>query len=104
MSVSFTLLKANGQRFDPLPGSTTGIPLDANAADVLDALGLEIPSPNASADSLFRRSSSSPGASVSATPPQPSPSPIRGSRDDARDRLRPGRSLHRAKLAKLSDP
>jgi len=43
MSVSFTLLKANGQRFDPLPGhDDREFSLsNANAADVLDALGLE---------------------------------------------------------------
>jgi hypothetical protein len=43
MSVSFTLLKANGQRFDPLPGhDDRELSLsNANAADVLDALGIE---------------------------------------------------------------
>ena len=43
MSVSFTLLKANGQRFDPLPGhDDREFSLsNANAADVLDALGIE---------------------------------------------------------------
>ena len=43
MSVSFTLLKANGQRFDPLPGhDDREFSLsNANAADVLHALGLE---------------------------------------------------------------
>ena len=49
MSVSFTLLKANGQRFDPLPGhDDREFSLsNANAADVLDALGIE--------DSFFER-------------------------------------------------
>ncbi len=43
MSVSFTLLRANGQSFDPLPGhDDREFSLsNANAADVLDALGLE---------------------------------------------------------------
>ena len=43
MSVSFTLYKANGQRFDPLPGhDDREFSLsNANAADVLDALGIE---------------------------------------------------------------
>jgi len=43
MSVSFTLLKANGQRFDPLSGhDDREVNLsNANAADVLDALGIE---------------------------------------------------------------
>jgi hypothetical protein len=43
MSVSFTLLKANGQRFDLLPGhDDREVNLSkANAADVLDALGIE---------------------------------------------------------------
>ena len=43
MSVSFTFLKANGQRFDPLPGhDDREFSLsNANAADVLDALGIE---------------------------------------------------------------
>jgi hypothetical protein len=43
MSVSFTLLKANGHRFDLLPshdGREFSL-LNANAADVLDALGIE---------------------------------------------------------------
>ena len=43
MSVSFTLLKASGQRFDPLPGhDDREFSLsNATAADVLDALGIE---------------------------------------------------------------
>ena len=43
MSVSFTLYKAAGQRFDPLPGhDDREFSLsNANAADVLDALGIE---------------------------------------------------------------
>ncbi len=43
MSVSFTLLKVNGQRFDPLPGhDDRAFSLsNANAADVLNALGIE---------------------------------------------------------------
>jgi hypothetical protein len=41
MSVSFTLYKANGQRFDPLPGHDDREFSLANAADVLDALGIE---------------------------------------------------------------
>ena len=43
MSVSFTLLKANGHSFDPLPGhDDREFSLsNANAADVLDALGIE---------------------------------------------------------------
>ncbi len=43
MSVSFALLKADGQRFDPLPGhDDREFSLsNANAADVLDALGIE---------------------------------------------------------------
>ncbi len=43
MSVSFILLKANGQRFDPLPGhDNREFSLsNANAADVLHALGIE---------------------------------------------------------------
>ena len=43
MSVSFTLLKASGQRFDLLPGhDDREFSLsNANAADVLDALGIE---------------------------------------------------------------
>jgi hypothetical protein len=43
MSVSFTLLKAAGQRFDRLPGhDEREFSLsNANAADVLDALGIE---------------------------------------------------------------
>ena len=43
MSVSFTLLKASGQRFDPLPRHhDQEISLsNANAADVLNALGIE---------------------------------------------------------------
>ena len=43
MSVSFTLLKAAGQRFDLLPGhDDREFSLsNANAADVLDALGIE---------------------------------------------------------------
>ena len=43
MPVSFTLLKASGQRFDPLPGhDDREFSLsNANAADVLDALGIE---------------------------------------------------------------
>jgi len=43
MSVSFILLKANGQRFDPLPGhEDREFSLsNANAAEVLDALGIE---------------------------------------------------------------
>ena len=43
MSVSFTLYKANGQSFDPLPGhDDREFSLsNANAADVLDALGIE---------------------------------------------------------------
>ena len=43
MSVSFTLYKAAGQCFDPLPGhDDREFSLsNANAADVLDALGIE---------------------------------------------------------------
>ncbi len=43
MSVSFTLLKANGQRFDLLPGHDDRefSISNANAAAVLDALGIE---------------------------------------------------------------
>ena len=43
MSVSFTLYKANGQRFDLLPGHDDWefSLSNANAADVLDALGIE---------------------------------------------------------------
>jgi len=43
MSVSFTLYKANGHRFGPLPGhDDREFSLsNANAADVLDALGVE---------------------------------------------------------------
>jgi len=43
MSVSFTLLKANGRRFDLLPGhDDREVNLsNANAADVLDALGIK---------------------------------------------------------------
>ena len=43
MSVSFSLLKANGQGFDPLPGhDDREFSLsNANAADVLHALGVE---------------------------------------------------------------
>ena len=43
MSVSFTLYKASGQRFDPLPGhDDREFSLsNANAADVLEALGIE---------------------------------------------------------------
>ena len=43
MSVSLTLYKAAGQRFDPLPGHDhRDFSLsNANAADVLDALGIE---------------------------------------------------------------
>ena len=43
MTVSFTLLKANGQTFDRLPGhDNREFSLsNANAADVLDALGIE---------------------------------------------------------------
>ena len=43
MSVSFTLYKAAGQCFDPLPGHDhREFSLsNANAADVLDALGIE---------------------------------------------------------------
>ncbi len=43
MSVSFTLLKAAGQRFDPLPShDDREFSLsNANAADILDALGIE---------------------------------------------------------------
>jgi hypothetical protein len=43
MSVSFTLLKASGQRFDLLPGhDDREFSLsNANAADVIDALGIE---------------------------------------------------------------
>ena len=43
MSVSFTPLKASGQRFDPLPGhDDREFSLsNANAADVLEALGIE---------------------------------------------------------------
>jgi hypothetical protein len=43
MSVCFTLYKGNGQRFDPLPGhDDREFSLsNANAADVLDALGIE---------------------------------------------------------------
>ena len=43
MPISFTLLKAHGQRFDPLPGhDDREFSLsNANAADVLDALGIE---------------------------------------------------------------
>jgi len=43
MSVSFTLLKANGQSFDLLPGhyDREFSLSNANAADVLDALGIE---------------------------------------------------------------
>ena len=43
MSVSFVLYKASGQRFDPLPGhDDREFSLsNANAADVLDALGIE---------------------------------------------------------------
>jgi hypothetical protein len=83
MSVSCTLLKAAGQRFDPLPGHDgREFSLSkANAADVVDALGIEDSFPNAPGrSSASGRSSSSPGASASATPPQPSPSPKRGSR------------------------
>ena len=49
MSVSFTLYKAAGQCFDPLPGhDDREFSLsNANAADVLDALGIE--------DSFFER-------------------------------------------------
>ncbi len=43
MSVGFILYKAKGHRFDPLPGyDGWEFPLsNANAADVLDALGIE---------------------------------------------------------------
>ena len=43
MSVCFTLYKGDGQRFDPLPGhDDREFSLsNANAADVLDALGIE---------------------------------------------------------------
>ena len=43
MFVSFTLLKASDQRFEPLPGHDNGefSLSNANAADVLDALGIE---------------------------------------------------------------
>jgi len=43
MSVSFALLQANGQRFAPVPGhDDREFSLsNANAADVLDALGIE---------------------------------------------------------------
>jgi hypothetical protein len=43
MSVSFALYKANGHRFDPLPGhDDREFSLsNANAADVVDALGIE---------------------------------------------------------------
>jgi len=73
MSVSFTLLKANGQRFDPLPGhDDREFSLsNANAADILDALGLE---------HSFSERPWPPDASASATLPPPSPSPKPGSR------------------------
>ena len=43
MSVSFALYKSSGQRFDLLPGHDDGefSLSNANAADVLDALGIE---------------------------------------------------------------
>ncbi len=44
MSVSFTLYKAYGQRFDPLPGDDDRefSLSNAHAADVLDALGIDV--------------------------------------------------------------
>ena len=81
MTVFFNPLKANGQLFTHLP-ELENVELslsNANAADVLDALGIEDafsaspwPLP-ASKPSL-----SSPGASASATPRPPSPSRRRG--------------------------
>ena len=77
---------------------------NANAADVLDALGIEDSSPNAPGRSTASgRSSSSPGASASATLPQPSLSPKRGSRNNARDRSGRPEGYIEQKLAQLSD-
>ena len=104
MSVSFTLLKANGQRFDPLPGhDDREFSLsNANAADVLRRsrprrLLLRTPL----ADSLLpgaphRRPAQAP------RPRLPSHPRHRNEKagDDARDRLRSGRRLHRAKARK----
>ena len=84
MSVSFTPYKASGQRFDLLPGhDDREFSLsNANAADVLDALGIErlllrahLADP-ALSDVADRRPAQAPRPRL----PQPSPSPKRGSR------------------------
>ena len=104
MSVSFTLLKANGQRFDPLPGHDDRefSISNANAAAVLDALGIEDsfserPWPIQRFRTLLivarrkRLGHASPAIPVTET---------QEAGDDACDRLRSGRRLHRAKARK----
>ena len=101
MSVSFTLLKASGQRFDLLPGhDDREFSLsNANAADVLDALGIEDsfserPWPIPCFRALLivarrkRLGHASPAIPVTETEEVG---------QDACDRLRSGRRLHRAK-------
>ena len=76
MTVSFNPLKANGQLFTHLPelDDVEFSLSNANAADVLDALGIEDASPQARGRfPASKPSSSSPDASASATPHPPSP-------------------------------
>ena len=83
MSVSFTLLKANGHSFDPLPGhDDREFSLsNANAATSSTLSASKSPSPNAPGQfPASGCSSSSPGASALATPLPPSLSPKPGSR------------------------
>ena len=104
MSVSFTLLKASGQRFDLLPGhDDREFSLsNANAADVLDALGIEDsfserPWPiRLLPGAPHRRPAQAPRPCLPRHPRHRNP----GAGEDARDRLWPGRRLHRAKARK----
>ena len=104
MSASFALYKSSGQHFDRLPGHDDGgfSLSNANAAAVLDALRIEGSfSERPLADPLLpgaphRRSAQTPRPRLSTIP-----SPKSGSRGEgARDRLWPGRRLHRAKARK----